>query len=177
MGKFGKQCKEYMIDELATRVKQSRSIFVTNYMGLSASELAGIRKELGKISAEYFVVKNSIAKLALDRASVKGISDLIDGGVGIGLAGEDAVGASKVLIDYAKAHDKLKIKGAFLYGSVMTIDRIKTIASLPPRNVLLAQAFAGMKAPITGFAGALNNILRKFVWCVDAIKMSKEPKA
>ncbi|MFC1577161.1 50S ribosomal protein L10 [Candidatus Omnitrophota bacterium] len=174
--KLGKYCKELMINELASKVEGSANIFVTNYMGLSSSDLQALRKDMEKVSSSYVVVKNSIAKRAFDRLSLNEIADLVDGGVGLALAGEDPVPATKALADFAKSNNMLKILGARLFGSMVSSERIKDIAKLPPKEVLLAQAFAGMKSPVTGFVGALSGVIRKFVWCIDAIKKSKETK-
>ena len=70
-------------------------------------------------------------------------------------------------------NDKFKIKGAVIDGKRLSADRIKELAALPPKNVLLSQVVTGIKSPITGFVNTLGGILRKFVYVVDAIKTNK----
>ncbi|MFH1995583.1 MAG: 50S ribosomal protein L10 [Candidatus Omnitrophota bacterium] len=163
-----------MVSELVTRIKKSPNILVTNYMGLSSIEVNGLRKDLKKSESTYVIVKNSVIKRALNETSLKEIADLIDGGVGIGFTGEDPVPAAKILADLAKVNNKFILRGAYLFGSIVTKERLGEIAALPSREALLARALSGMKSPITGFVGALGGIIRKLVWCVDAIKKSKE---
>jgi len=83
--------------------------------------------------------------------------------VGLGLAGEDMISACRVLAKFSKDHANLKIKAAFLDGSLVMADRVKEIANIPSREILLTQIVTGIKSPITSFAGVLGGILRKFV--------------
>jgi large subunit ribosomal protein L10 len=177
MEKFGKKCKERMMDEVAASIKERPNIFITNYMGLTTSELESLRKELGKTSARYVVVKNSLTKKVFEKLKLNEACGMLEGGLGLGLAGEDIVGATKVLARFAKDHKKLEIKAAFMDGKLISSARVNEIAALPPREVLLAKIVGGIKAPITGLVLTLGGVLRKFVYCVDAIKRQKEMKA
>ena len=174
MEKFGKKCKGHIMDEIMASIKERPNIFVTNYMGLTTSELEILRKDLGKGQGRYFVVKNSLAKKVFEKLKLDEAAGMIEGGVGLGLAGEDMISACRVLAKFSKDHASLKIKAAFLDGSFVMADRVKEIANIPSREVLLTQLVTGIKSPITSFAGVLGGILRKFVYCVDAIKKVKE---
>ncbi len=176
MDKFGKKCKEHIIDEIMVSIKERPNVFVTNYMGLTTSELETLRKDLGKDKAEYFVVKNSLARKVFEKLKMDEAAAVLEGGVGLGLAGEDMISACRVLTKFSKDHANLKIKAAFLDGSFVMPERVKEIASIPSKEVLLTRVVTGIKSPITGFVCALGGILRKFVYCVDAIKKSKEEK-
>jgi len=166
-------CKEKMVDELLEQIKVSPNFIITSYMGSSVSDLESLRRGLKKFSSNYVVVKNSIAKIALEKIDLKSECDKVDGGVGISLSGEDIVATCKTLVTFAKGHEKFKIKGGIIDGSSVSSDKIATIAALPSKQVLLAQVVTGIKSPITGFVNTLGGILRKFVYVVDAIKTAK----
>ena len=175
MDKFGKKCKERMMDELAADIKARPNIFITNYMGLSTAEVEALRNELAqKGKASYFVVKNSLTKKVFEKLNLADASSVIDGGVGLGLAGDDIITACKILAKFSKDHGKLKIKATILDGKMVSSEKVSEIASLPSREVLLARVVGGIKSPITGFVLTLKGVLNKFVYCIDAIKRARE---
>lgn len=172
--KLGKLVKSKMVEEIVSRFKKKPDFVITSYMGASVSELERLRRNLKKISASYFVVKNSILKVVFKELQLTQESEKVDGGVGISLAGDDIASTCKEIVTFAKDVQKFKIKGAYIDGKSFSEEKVKYLASLPPRNVLLAQVVGGVKAPITGFVNTLSGVLRKFVYVVDAIKVSKE---
>jgi len=174
---YGKLTKEKMIKELLADIKEQPNFFITNYMGSSVSDLENVRKSLRPLKASYFVVKNSIFNVVLDQLKIEDAKKLVDGGVGISLSGEDYLATTKALVNFAKAHEKFKIKGAYIDGKLIDTERIKEMANLPSKEVLLAQVVGGIKSPITGFVMVLGGIIRKFVYVVDAVKTNKEKSA
>lgn len=171
---YGKLCKDIMIGEILSDIKERPNFFITDFMGSSVSDLENVRKSLRPAQGTFLVVKNSMINVVLDQLKLEEAKKLIDGGVGISLSGEDIVATSKVLVNFSKTHEKFKIKGAVIDGKLMTVDKIKEMASLPSKEVLLAQVVGGIKAPITGFVSVLGGMLRNFVYVVDAVKKSKE---
>ena len=171
---YGKLCKDRMIGEILSDLKERPNFFITNFMGSSVSDLESVRKSLRPARGTFFVVKNSMMNVVLGQLKLEDAKPLIDGGVGISLSGEDVIATSKILVNFSKTHEKFKIKGAVIDGKLVAVDKIKEMASLPAKDVLLAAVVRGIKAPITGFVSALSGILRKFVYVVDAVKSSKE---
>jgi len=171
--KLARLCKETMVKEIVSRFKENPNFVITNYMGSSVLDMELLRKNLKKSSSDYLVVKNSILKVVFDNLKLESENSKIEGGVGISLSGDDIIATCKTLVTFSKDHDKFKIKGAVIDGKPMPVEKIKQLASLPPRDVLIAQVVGGIKSPITGFVNTLGGILRKFVYVVDAIKVSK----
>ncbi|MDP3730011.1 MAG: 50S ribosomal protein L10 [Candidatus Omnitrophota bacterium] len=171
---YGKLCKDRMIGEILSDIKERPNFFITNFMGSSVSDLESVRKSLKITKGTYFVVKNSMMNVVLDQLKLEEAKSLVDGGVGISLSGEDVIATSKVLVNFSKTHEKFKIKGAVIDGKLVAVEKIKEMASLPAKDVLLAQVVRGMKAPITGFVSVMGGIIRKFVYVIDAVKISKE---
>jgi large subunit ribosomal protein L10 len=176
MGKqgYGKLCKDKMVNEILADFKERPNFFITNYMGSSVSDLDTVRKSLRTSQSTFFVVKNSILNVVLDQIKLEEAKKMVDGGVGVSLSGDDVIATCKALVNFSKTHEKFKIKGACIDGKLVTTDKINQMASLPSREVLLAQVVGGMKAPITGFVHVLGGVIRKFVYVVDAVKSSKE---
>ena len=172
--KLGKLCKERMTEEVMANFKDRPNFIITSYMGSSVADLEQLRKSLKKTSSDYLVVKNSILKLTFGKMKLEEECAKIEGGIGISFIGDDVVACCGIIALFAKSHDKFKVKGAVIDGKRMSVENINRLASLPPRNVLLAQAIGGIKSPISGFVSVLGGIVRKFVCVVDAIKNSKE---
>jgi len=174
MAKIGRICKEYMVKELTDKLKGNSSIFITNYTGLTVLDLGKLRVNLNQNKASYVVSKNSLTKIALEGADIKDLVPLIDGSVGLVLGGADPISVSKTLSDFSKGSDKLKVLGGILDGKLISEADIKTLSALPPKNILLARAFGGMKAPISNFVTVLGETINKFVYAINAIKEKVE---
>jgi len=172
--KFGKISKEGMVKEIVSKFKDHPNFIITSYMGSSVSDLEQLRKNLKKNSADYLVVKNSILKVVFEKMKLQDESSMIEGGMGIALSGDDIISTCKILVNFAKDHDKLKIKSAVADGEYLPVEKVKQLASLPTKEVLLAQVVGGIKWPITGFVHTLSGIIRKFVYAIDAIKAKKQ---
>ena len=172
--KFGLSTKKFMLEALKEKFNSSPNFIMTNYKGLSALEVDLLRRELRKASSEYFVVKNSMAKRVFDQLKLEGPEEFLKGEVGIGFAG-DVIKASKAVVGFSKEHSSLKLNAAFIDGKLENADRIKELAALPPRDVLLGILLNCLNGPITGFSRVLNGLLRNFAHVIDEIK-NKKPK-
>ena len=175
--KLARHCKEKMVDELVERFKGKPNFLITTYMGSTVMDLEQLRSSLKKSSSDYFVVKNSILKVVFDKLDLKDEISKIDGGMGISLSGEDIIATCRTVVMFSRTHDKLKIKGAVIEGRSVPVEKVKMLAELPPKEVLLARVVGGIKSPITGFVNVLAAVIRKFVYAVDAIKTKMEADA
>lgn len=172
--KFGRLCKEKMVEELISYAKESPNFVITNYAGVAVSDMERLRRNVKKSSGRYIVVKNSMLKIVFDKLKLQEEIGRIEGGMGISFAGDDIISACRDLVAFAKENTKFKIRGAVIDGKSVDHEKVKVLASLPARDVLLAIVVGGIKSPITGFVNTLSGILRKFVYVVDAIKTDKE---
>ncbi|MBU1007019.1 MAG: 50S ribosomal protein L10 [Candidatus Omnitrophica bacterium] len=174
MAKISKECKKIIVKEISEKFDSADSLIVTNYKGLSAHDLDELRRELRGISGKYLVVKDSMAKKALDESRNSKISEFIEGEVGIAVDKKtDAVDISKVLVKFSKEHKSLKIRGGVMGGELISMDDIKRLATLPSREVLLGNLANVLNAPIQGLAGVLNAIICKFLYALNAVKDKK----
>lgn len=166
--------KEAAVKEITEKLTEAKSVVVTDYKGLDVASITELRRKLREAGVEYKVVKNTLARISASKAEVDEIKEFFVGPTAIAFGLEDAVSPAKILVDFAKNHTELEIKGGALNGTIIDIDKVKSLADIPPREVLLAKAFAGMKAPISGLVNVLQGNLRGLVQVLNQIKEQKE---
>lgn len=168
--------KQTIVDALTIRLKSAKSIYVTDFAGINVAQANDLRRRLRKAGVEYVVIKNTLAKRALTSAKVDGLESHLKGPTALAL-GPDASASAKVLTDFAKEFQKPSMKGGVVDGRAVTPAQIKRLASLPPREVLLAQLGAAMQAPLAGFLGVLSSLMSNFAGALEALKSQREGAA
>lgn len=165
-----KKDKERIVSELTERLRQTQSLIVTDYRGLSVTEIDELRTKLLEHGVRYSVVKNTLAKLAAEQAGAKDLLELIDGPTAIAFLAEDAdpAAAAKVLNEAASVGRVLVIRGGLLDGKTITDADVKSLASLPPADVLRSQLVGAIAAPMATIVGLFDAPLRDFVNVLDA---------
>ncbi len=171
---FSRVSKDSIIRDIENQLKGSPIFFITQYGSVSAASLDGLRAKLRSTNSRYLVVKNSLGRKAFEKANLSEFMDAITGSCGIAFTTGDPVAPSKVLVGFAKDNEGFKIQSGRMNGELLTADQIKILASLPSREVLLARAFGGMKAPLSRLVGVLSGTVRKFVNVLDAIAKKKQ---
>ncbi|MBI3252759.1 MAG: 50S ribosomal protein L10 [Candidatus Omnitrophica bacterium] len=172
---FSRVSKERIIGEIQKELKERPLFFVAEHGRVPASTMDKLRVKLRQSRARYLVIKNSLGRKAFEREKLAAeFSEAMKGSCGIAFSSGDPVASSKILVEFAKENEAFKIRGGFMNGRVMGLDQIKTLASLPSREVLLARVARGMQAPISRLAGVLAGTVRKVVNVLDAIKKLKE---
>jgi large subunit ribosomal protein L10 len=173
MAKVALETKKLMIKEISLRLNSAQTLIVTRYKGLSAQDINDLRKELKKITGEYLVVKDSMARKALADSANNGIAEFVQGEVGIAVHKSEPSVITKILVKFAKEHELLKICGGFADGAILSNRDIVAIAALPSREVLLAKLANILNSPIQGLAGSLNGIICKLLYALNGIKDKK----
>lgn len=174
--KPGRLLKIHMVDEYAKRLKDSSSIFVTEFRGLTDKELKDLRKRLKRASGYYLIVKNSMCRSALEKIGLSDVADMVDGSCALSYGKGDPVAISKALVDFSKNSKNLKLKGGYIDGQAVTPETIKEIAALPPREVLLAKLISCINSPITGFVLVCSGIVKKLLYVLNDLLKKKETK-
>ncbi len=165
--------KGLMVEELTEDLKKNNDLYISDYIGLKADEVNELRRMLEKSLSSYKIVKNSMAKIALENAGLKDLTKFVSGGTGLAFGGNDPVAVARVMANFSKAHKALKLKGGMLDGTLIDIERIRYLASLPGRDELIAKTVYAIKSPISGFVGVLGNLIKGFVYVIQAIKDNK----
>ena len=168
--------KEASVAELTKNFEGSTAVLLTEYRGLTVAQLKELRNSIRQ-DAEYAVVKNTLTKIAAQRAGVEGLDDELKGPSAIAFVHGDPVAVAKGLRAFAKAHPLLVIKGGYFDGAALTADEVNKLADLESREVLLAKLAGAMKASLTKAAYVFNALPSKAVRTVDALREKQESAA
>jgi large subunit ribosomal protein L10 len=148
--------KATAVAELTERFQSSSAAVLTEYRGLTVSQIGELRQSLGT-NATFSVVKNTLTKIAATEAGVTSeLTDLLSGPSAIAFVQGDVVEAAKGLRDFSRANPLLIIKGGVLDGKALKPDEIVKLADLEGREVLLAKLAGAMKASLAGAAATFN---------------------
>lgn len=169
--------KHEVVERLSTKLSEAKCLYLTDFTGLDVASITELRRRLTEADVEYVVVKNTLARRALAGGRYEGLTEHLSGPNAFALAREDVVTAAKILTDFAKDKDRPRIRAGAIEGRVVSIEEIRRIAELPPRDQLLAQVVGYARAPMAGLVYTLNGLLSKFVRTVDALREQKEPGA
>jgi large subunit ribosomal protein L10 len=163
-----------MIKELRKELDQTSFFFVTNYKGLSVHAITELRSQLKANKAAYHVFKNRLFKrIVSEKGYPKDLEGDLKGFSAFAIGGSDVVQVAKILAGFAKTHETFAVKAGVFDNRYMSKDDVKKLASLPPREILIAQTVSAIAAPLTGFVCVLNERIRSFVGVLSAIADKK----
>src|SRR5690348_16629431 len=163
--------KAEVVDDIATRLRDADAAVLTEYRGLSVTDLADLRAALRPAATDYKVFKNTLARRAAADAGLDEVAENLVGPVAIAFVrrdGGDAVTAAKALRDFARANPNLVLKGGLLGERTLTTADVEALADVPPRDQLLARLAGGFQAPLTKAAGLFQAFTRNFAYGVKA---------
>ncbi len=158
-----RELKEAKVAEIKEKLEKSKAIVISKYQGLKVEEDTILRKTLREAGVEYKVYKNSLVTLAAKELGLDGIVEYLEGPVTIAFGYEDVTLAARLLNDFAKDHKKLELKAGIIEGEIYDEAKIRQLATIPSREVLIAKLLGSIKSPIANFA-----------YLLSAIKDSKE---
>jgi large subunit ribosomal protein L10 len=165
--------KRAVVDEISERIKSAKAIILADHRGLTVEQDTELRASLRKAGVEYKVVKNTLTGFAVKENGLEGLEAFLSGPTAMATSTEDPVAPAKVLSEYAKKFDKIELKVGVVEGKIIDLNGIKALAELPSKEVLVAKALGGLKAPIAGFANVLRANLTGLVVALNAIAEKK----
>ena len=168
--------KKEVVAEVAAKIATAQAVVLAEYRGISVEDITNLRKQARASGVYLRVLKNTLARRAVQGTPFEKLSDQMVGPLAYGIS-EDPVNAAKVLAAYAKGNDKLVIKGGSLPNQVLDAKQIGALATMPSREQLLASLMGTMNAPITKFVQTLNEVPSKFVRTLAALRDAKEKQA
>ncbi|MEX0663918.1 MAG: 50S ribosomal protein L10 [Acidimicrobiia bacterium] len=160
--------KTAVVDEIRAKLTDSDAAVLTEYRGLTVTQLAELRGALRPAGTEYKVFKNSLARRAVETAGLDELVPMLEGPVAIAFVHGDAVVAAKALRDFGRINPELILKGGLLGPRVLTATEVESLADIQPRDVLLARLAGGFQAPLTKAAGLFQAFTRNFAYGVLA---------
>lgn len=156
------------VAELTELFERSEAAVLTEYRGLTVSDLKGLRTALGH-NATYAVAKNTLARIAARNVGIEGLDDHLKGPTAIAFVTGDVAEAAKSLRAYAKDTPTLVIKGGVISKQPIDAEQVSKLADLEPREVLLAKLAGALKAPLAAAAGMLNAPLTNTAGLLNAL--------
>lgn len=149
------------------RLSRSQVVILTDYRGINMKDLTALRRALEKADGGYHVVKNTLLRLALRQASIAGLEPYLEGPTAVALGYGDVVALAKVLREQLPSYPSLQVKAAWMLGRVLRPEMVETLATLPPRPVLLGQIVGALESPLAGLVGALAGVLRQLMYVLS----------
>jgi large subunit ribosomal protein L10 len=160
------QEKVETIEDLKTRLHGVKTVLLTEYRGLSVAQLSELRKQLRSVSAEYKIVKNRLARLALS-SDLSAVGTHLKGPTGMILSREDAVAVAKTLHTFAKTNTALVIKAGYVEGQMLEPAGLKALADLPSKDALRSAIVGALQGPLAQLIGLLTAPQRDLVYVLE----------
>jgi large subunit ribosomal protein L10 len=169
--------KVQQVKEISARFNDADAALLTEYRGLTVTEIAEVRTALREVGTEYKVLKNTLARLAVREVGLEELVGILEGPTAIAFIHGDAVDAAKALDTAAKKYPVLIVKGGVLDGKVMDADQAKALAKLDSREVQLATIVMMVNTPLQQTANVLSALLRDFGSMLSQVLQQKEESA
>ena len=152
------ESKKAHVAEITEVLKNAATGVLVDYRGLTVDEDTKLRNQLREAGVNYFVVKNTLLRLAANQVGLEELDSMLHGPTALAVS-EDPVAPAKILFDYAKQNDKMEIKTGFMDGKVMSMDELTTLAKTPSKETLIAKIMGSLNAPASNLVRLLNTIV------------------
>jgi large subunit ribosomal protein L10 len=161
--------KKAVVAEISAQLAKAKAVVVAEYRGLEVGHMTELRAKARKSGVYLRVLKNTLARRAVEGTPFAGLSQHMKGPLVYGIS-PDAVATAKVLNEFAKANEKFVIRAGAMENAVISAKEVTALASLPSRDELLAKLLGTMQAPIAKFARTLNEVPARFVRTLAAVR-------
>jgi large subunit ribosomal protein L10 len=168
--------KDAAVAEIADAFRGSSAAVLTEYRGLTVSQLTELRRSMGD-SARYAIVKNTLTKIAAKQAGLDGLDEMLTGPTAVAFISGDPVEAAKGLRDFSRGNPLLIIKGGVLDGAPISADEIRRLADLESREVLLAKLAGAMNASLANAVSLFAAPLSQAARLIEALRQQRETDA
>lgn len=170
-----KAAKHALREDLAGRFNKATASVIAEYRGITAKQMAELRVELRKANTEFKVIKNRVAKKAIEQeaSESQALGKQLVGPIGIAYMYGDVAAGTKAMLAFEKSHEKFKVTGGVMEGKALSVADLKALSELPSKEVLLAQIIGTLVAPHRGLLHVLNGVGTNLVRVINAIKDTK----
>jgi large subunit ribosomal protein L10 len=158
------QAKAEKIDELKGRLVGAHAAVLTEYRGLTVQQLSELRKQLKVAAAEYHVVKNRLARIAMEGSPLAPLQKHLTGPIGLVIVRKDPVAVAKALTAFARTNPALSVKVGVIDGQLLEPKELRAVADMPSRETLRGQIVGAVQAPLAQLAGLLTAPQRELVY-------------
>ncbi|WMJ76632.1 MULTISPECIES: 50S ribosomal protein L10 [unclassified Sedimentibacter] len=154
--------KKQVVSDITEKFRSAKSIVLVEYNGLTVEKATELRNKCREVGVDYKVYKNTLMRFAFEELGYKDMTSNLEGPNAVAISFDDEVSAAKVTNDFAKtSNDTLVIKAGISEGKVMNADEVKALASVPSREVLLAQLAGVLQGNIRNLAYLLDQVAKK----------------
>lgn len=169
--------KEAIISEVSEKISRASAMYFADFTGLTVAEETELRREFRKSGIEYRVVKNTLARKALEQVSgFDRVYEKLEGPTGIAFAYDDAIAPAKIFKKFSEKTGKLNLKVAVVEKQVFDGSKLDELSKLPSRKELMAGILGSLQAPLSGVVRVINAVLRDLVSVIGEIE-KKKPEA
>lgn len=162
--------KSEIISEIKELLESSTAIYLTDYSGINVEDVSELRNQFRNEGVRYKVFKNTLVKRALDEAGkYEKIADHLTGMTGFAFASTNPLAPAKIINKYFSDKEKLSLKACYVEGEYFEGSQLKTLATLPTKNELIAGILGSINSPVSGIVGVINAVFRDLVSVVDQI--------
>jgi large subunit ribosomal protein L10 len=165
------------VAQLQTELATGGPAIVADYRGLSVADISAIRRNLREQGITYRVVKNRLARIAAREAGREELTTLLDGPTGLALGGTDEVALARAFLDAIRPYRIVVVRGGVIGNRSFDSAAVTRLASLPSREVLLAQLAGGFASPLVGLASVLSAPLRNLGYAFQQLAAQKAEQA
>ncbi|TME03042.1 MAG: 50S ribosomal protein L10 [Chloroflexi bacterium] len=175
MPKARKEQKAEQVELIAEKLKRAKVAVLTDYRGLTVSQLQELRAKLRGGDVEYRVIKNTLARRAAEAAGVPALQSELKGPVAIAFGYDDLGLPAKLINEFVRATRlKLEVVGGLVEGRVFSPEQVKQLADLPSRESLIAQLLGTLQSPVAQLVGIMQTPVQQLVGVLDAYKQKLE---
>lgn len=171
------EAKVATVAQLKEELAAGGPAIVADYRGLTVAELTAMRRSLREQGIRYRVVKNRLARIAAREAGRDGLTSLLDGPTGLALGGTDEVALARAFLDAVRPYKTVVVRGGLIGNRSFDGAAVSRLATLPPREVLLAQLAGGFASPLAAMASVLSAPLRNLGYALQQLAAQKAEQA
>lgn len=163
-----KEHKNELVAQYTEWSHRSEGLFLTEYSGMNMKQIDELRAKVREAGGEYHIVKNTLNKVALKAAGMAVPEDLFHGSSAVVFAFKDAASLAKILTDYGRTVEFVKVKGGYLDGRPITAEQVRALADMPPLPVIRAQLLGVLLAPASKLVRTLAEPARSLAGVIQA---------
>jgi large subunit ribosomal protein L10 len=165
---ISKEQKREIVADYVEKLSRSQAMIVTDYRGLTVADMTAVRQNLREVNSVFQVIKNTLFERALSEAGINVSTEQLKGPVAVGFCFGEVPAVAKALMDFARESQILKVQGAILGDRFLNPDEVKSLAELPPREVLLAQLLGTVQGPMSTLVSTIAAPMRELAQVLRA---------
>ena len=165
--------KEQLIERTRTSLEGVKGIYLADFSGMTVETLSALRTKCRAEQVQFRVIKNTLLKRAFNARGITELDDYLVGPTGVVFSAASEVAPARILADFAKVHERPRLKAAVVEGRLFDDRQVARLAALPSREVLMSQLLGTLIAPMTTFLAAIDATLRLPAVMADVLAREK----